>query len=254
MARIQSWKWSPCATPWPLGPDRPARTRPSGRLSPGRDPKPIRQLGRADGLLPIFGGAGRPIHAGCPRRRPFDLACLRCAVRRLAGDQPPSGLRERLPRPRPRLPADGWPRGEWRSHRGTRRREVDTGLARHDPRMLGADGRPAGGRQIAGPEGSRRPASSEIGVIQTLAESLNRRLKRRDPLADRVHHTRDAAIGVAAVGRNLDPGVASRLSPHAPACGIPRRMTATSETTAADLEAKVSGSSFYNALRIPAQA
>ena len=40
----------------------------------------------------------------------------------------------------------------------------------------------------------------EIGVIQTLAESLNRRLMRRDPLADRVHHTRDAAVGVAAWG------------------------------------------------------
>ncbi len=40
----------------------------------------------------------------------------------------------------------------------------------------------------------------EIGVIQTLAESLNRRLLRRDPLADRVHHTRDAAVGVAAWG------------------------------------------------------
>ncbi len=40
----------------------------------------------------------------------------------------------------------------------------------------------------------------EIGVIQTLAQSLNRRLMRRDPLADRVHHTRDAALGVAAWG------------------------------------------------------
>ena len=40
----------------------------------------------------------------------------------------------------------------------------------------------------------------EIGVIQALAESLNRRLLRRDPLADRVHHTRDAALGVAAWG------------------------------------------------------
>ena len=40
----------------------------------------------------------------------------------------------------------------------------------------------------------------EIGVIQTLAESLNRRLMRRDPLRERVHHTRDAALGVAAWG------------------------------------------------------
>jgi squalene synthase HpnC len=40
----------------------------------------------------------------------------------------------------------------------------------------------------------------EIGVIQALAMSLDRRLLRRDPLADRVHHTRDAAIGVAVSG------------------------------------------------------
>jgi squalene synthase HpnC len=40
----------------------------------------------------------------------------------------------------------------------------------------------------------------EIGVIQALAISLDRRLLRRDPLADRVHHTRDAAIGVAVSG------------------------------------------------------
>lgn len=40
----------------------------------------------------------------------------------------------------------------------------------------------------------------EVGVIQALGESLNRRLMRRDPLADRVHHTRDAVIGVAAWG------------------------------------------------------
>lgn len=40
----------------------------------------------------------------------------------------------------------------------------------------------------------------EIGVIQTLAENLNCKLKRRDPLADRVHHTPDAALGVAAWG------------------------------------------------------
>ena len=40
----------------------------------------------------------------------------------------------------------------------------------------------------------------EIGVIHTLAKSLNGRLMRRDPLSDRVHHTRDVALGVAAWG------------------------------------------------------
>jgi squalene synthase HpnC len=40
----------------------------------------------------------------------------------------------------------------------------------------------------------------EIGVIHTLAVSLNRRLMRRDPLSERVRHTRLEALGIALGG------------------------------------------------------
>ena len=40
----------------------------------------------------------------------------------------------------------------------------------------------------------------EIGVIQTLAEDLNARLLRRDPLSEKVHHSRIEAAGIAAKG------------------------------------------------------
>jgi phytoene/squalene synthetase len=40
----------------------------------------------------------------------------------------------------------------------------------------------------------------EVGAIQRLAESLNRRLLTRDPLSERVHHSRMQALGVAALG------------------------------------------------------
>ena len=39
--------------------------------------------------------------------------------------------------------------------------------------------------------------SLEIGVIETLAESLNRRLITRDPLSERVRHTKGEALAVA---------------------------------------------------------
>jgi squalene synthase HpnC len=40
----------------------------------------------------------------------------------------------------------------------------------------------------------------EIGVIQALAESLDRRLMTRDPLSERVHHSKAEAAGVALAG------------------------------------------------------
>ena len=40
----------------------------------------------------------------------------------------------------------------------------------------------------------------EVGVIQRLAESLTRRLIRRDPLSERVHHQPIEALGVALLG------------------------------------------------------
>ncbi|MDT8331573.1 squalene synthase HpnC [Roseomonas gilardii] len=42
--------------------------------------------------------------------------------------------------------------------------------------------------------------SVEVGVIQKLAESLTIRLLRRDPLAERVHHRRAEALGLALLG------------------------------------------------------
>jgi squalene synthase HpnC len=46
----------------------------------------------------------------------------------------------------------------------------------------------------------------EIGVIQRLAESLNRRLLRRDPLSQRVHHRPIEALGVALLGAGAVAG------------------------------------------------
>ncbi len=40
----------------------------------------------------------------------------------------------------------------------------------------------------------------EIGVIHTLAASLNRRLMARDPLSERVHHGKPEAVGIALGG------------------------------------------------------
>ena len=37
----------------------------------------------------------------------------------------------------------------------------------------------------------------EVGIIQRLAEDLNRRLLDRDPLSERVHHRKSEAVGLA---------------------------------------------------------
>ena len=68
------------------------------------------RLGRADGILPLFGGAGRPAIARPARREPGGLARLRRALRRPAGAEPSAGLRRRLPPARPGLPAARRPR------------------------------------------------------------------------------------------------------------------------------------------------
>jgi squalene synthase HpnC len=43
-----------------------------------------------------------------------------------------------------------------------------------------------------------RRLSLEVGVIQSLAEDLNVKLLERDPLSERVHHTRSEVLGVVA--------------------------------------------------------
>jgi squalene synthase HpnC len=52
----------------------------------------------------------------------------------------------------------------------------------------------------------------EIGVIQTLAEDLNGKLLRRDPLSEKVHHSRIGALGIALTG--AVGALAGRLSPR----------------------------------------
>ena len=65
-----------------------------------------RRLGRPHGLLPLFGRAGRAASCSTSTARrattwpPSDALCARAA-----GDQPPAGLRQGLPRARPRLSA-----------------------------------------------------------------------------------------------------------------------------------------------------
>jgi squalene synthase HpnC len=53
----------------------------------------------------------------------------------------------------------------------------------------------------------------EVGAIQTLAESLNRRLRERNPFGAESHHSRIEALGVglAGVSRTLAGRLASRL-------------------------------------------
>ena len=73
------------------------------RVPDGCDKAALRELGRGDPLLPLFGDAGRAVHARRPWREHVDLGCLRCALRRPANQQSSSGLRQGLSRPQSRL-------------------------------------------------------------------------------------------------------------------------------------------------------
>lgn len=59
--------------------------------------------------------------------------------------------------------------------------------------------------------------SLEVGAIQRLAEGLLRRLTRRDPLSQRVHHNRWEALGAGllGVGRTIGARIGPRQSPKA---------------------------------------
>ena len=72
-------------------------------VPPGRHQAPLRGLGRADRLLPLFGDAGRPLRARRAWREPLDLAGVGQCLRGAADHQPPAGLREGLPGARPGL-------------------------------------------------------------------------------------------------------------------------------------------------------
>ncbi|MCI0755902.1 squalene synthase HpnC [Teichococcus vastitatis] len=72
-------------------------------------------------------------------------------------------------------------------------RAVIAGLARRTGGLL------AQSRSLAGQIADRR-LSLEVGVIQSLAESLAARLQRRDPLSERVHHRQPEALALALRG------------------------------------------------------
>ena len=72
-------------------------------------------------------------------------------------------------------------------------REVIGGLARRTKALLDQS------RPFAGQIVDRRLAL-EVGVIQTLADSLTARLERRDPLSERVHHRPIEAFALALRG------------------------------------------------------
>jgi squalene synthase HpnC len=59
----------------------------------------------------------------------------------------------------------------------------------------------------------------EVGAIQRLAESLARRLERRDPLSQRVHHGRLEALGVGLLGAGRTIG--ERMRPRQNGRGAP---------------------------------
>ena len=130
-------------------------------------------------------------------------------------------------------------------------RKAIAGLARRTGTLLEQS------RPFAGEIADRRLAL-EVGVIQTLAESLVIRLTRRDPLSERVHHH---------AGRGDRPGAARRSRrrhrlarpngpPQATPAGRQAGMTIEPQAEAdpAALQAQVSGSSFYAAMRVMPKA
>ena len=54
----------------------------------------------------------------------------------------------------------------------------------------------------------------EVGAIQRLAESLNQRLRERDPLSQETHHNRweAVAVGLLGVGRTIHERFGARQS------------------------------------------
>ena len=99
------------------------------RVPDGRDKAALRELGRSDSLLPLFGDAGRPLHARRPWREHVDLGRFRRAVRRPADQQSSAGLRQGFSRPQPRLSAARCAGRGGRLRRATRRRSLAAAAA-----------------------------------------------------------------------------------------------------------------------------
>ena len=113
---------------------RPAaapRARTARRVPDGRAQDPLRRLGRADPLLPLLGDAGRPLRPRRARRGSGPgLGRVGRDLRRPADHQPPPGLRQGLPRPRPGLPPAGHAGPARRHRRDARRRQGVAAAAR----------------------------------------------------------------------------------------------------------------------------
>jgi hypothetical protein len=146
----------------------------SGSVPPRRHQAALCRLGRADGLLPLFGDAGRPLRARRAWRGPRDLAAFRRAVRRASGHQPSCRIAARItarstasifrstrwtntaPRPRCSPPPRATPA----------LRSVIAALARRNAQLL------AQSAPFAAHIRDRRLAL-EVSLIQRLAEDLN---------------------------------------------------------------------------------
>ena len=166
--------------------DRAALPRRTARLPPGCRTAALSRLGRADGVLPLFGRAGRPAAARSARRKPPDLARLGCAVLGVAGAQPPAGLRRGLPPARPGLPADGRPRRRRDRGRGAGCGAIEPGIAPGARRPLDRTAALVAGARGLAPQVEAPGLRCECAVITELAARLLRHLRRGDPLAGRV--------------------------------------------------------------------
>ena len=167
--------------------DGAALPRRTARLPPGCRTAALSRLGRADGVLPLFGRAGRAAAARSARREPRDLARLGRAVLGVAGAQPSAGLRRGLPPARPRLPAARPTRRRRGRGRGAGRGAVEPGHCAGCSTPCSTGPPPwsparAGWRRSVEAPGLR----CECAVIVALAARLLRRLRRGDPLAARV--------------------------------------------------------------------
>ena len=132
----------------------------------------LRRLGRPDGLLPLFGDAGRPLRARRARREPRHLAGQRRALRRAADHQSPAGLRPGLPQSRPRLyPARCARRARRRASRTLgaprRRRQLRACLTTLAERT---DGLLRKGDALCRPDRGSRGSRSKSRSSSTLAE------------------------------------------------------------------------------------
>ena len=250
-----------CAARRPAGawPRRPACARPAGRLPPRRHQAALRRLGRADGLLPLFGDAGRPLRARRAWRAADALAGQRRALRRAAGDQPSAGLRQGLPRPRPGLHPARRAGSRRDGRRGSGGNAGLAGAARGDRRLARRtqtllDAVAALRRQTSPTAGWRWKSASSRPWPRASRPASRAAIR----LSERVHHRPVEAIGLALRGGlGVAAGWLGRIGRHKqPWLGDRQAMTTEPQAASdpAALQAQVSGSSFYAAMRVMPKA